>query len=177
MSSTLGDDLRRKGDDESDARSDTMSEMSDYIPTSAAAFASGGGSGTNPLSVSQLMATEDIDGAPLPPSSSLGVSYERKPSRDSTGAGEVRSTSSAMKRPSSVGRSGGLSASSRLSSGGGGGAVGQRTPLGLGTSRTSASAAPTSAAGTAPGAVRRTSFGSSRSMSGGGGGGASKPSR
>lgn len=174
MNSTLGDDQRQKGDDESEGRSETMSEMSDYIPLGGSGR--GPTTGSNPLSVSQMMATEDIDGAPLPPYSLTGAGTERKLSntvRDSEG----KSTSS-TKRPSSVGRSGGISASSRLS--GGSGSGGSRVGLG-GTTRnlsqtpssfvSATPAAPSTAAGTA----RRTSFGSSsRSMSGGG---VNKPSR
>jgi hypothetical protein len=180
MSSTLGDDQRRR-DDESETRSDTMSEMSDYIPVGGSGRGPSPSAGTNPLSVSQMMATEDIDGAPLPPSSLTGTNSERKLGSGVREASEGKSTSTS-KRPSSVGRSGGTSASSRLSAGSGGS---RAAGLGLGgtsrhLSQTHSSSAstttPVATPGAAAGAIRRTSFGSSRSISGGAGG-ANKPSR
>ena len=173
MNSTLGDDQRQKGDDESEGRSETMSEMSDYIPLGGSGR--GPTTGTNPLSVSQMMASEDIDGAPLPPYSLTGASSERKLSSAVKDSSEGKSTSSA-KRPSSVGRTGGISASSRLSGGSGGSRVGLGgTTRNLTQTPTSSASATPTVPSTAAGTTRRTSFGSSsRSMSGGA---VNKPSR
>jgi hypothetical protein len=182
LSSAFTDDQERKRDDESDIRSETMSEMSDYLPSSAAAglYGQRPSGGVNPLTVSQMIASEDIDGAPPLPSSSSQTKL-------STESGNGISQASTVKRSTSAGRSGGISASSRLSGGGMSRAMGvdpasrtaypdRSTPS---TSRINASQPTTGASSTTASGVRRTSFGSGRSLSGGGGtgSGASKPPR
>lgn len=169
MNSAFSDESELK-DNESDIRSETMSEMSDFNVSGYGGYGQRH-TGNNPLSVSQIVASEDIDAAPKVPT-------DKKSEIDSKVA------PSTTKRATSAGR-GGTNGSSRLS----GGSGGSRSLSGVGvgdlSSRTNAvnrtpslSQVPSTGSASASGTIKRTSFGSSssRSLSGGGSGGG-RPTR
>ena len=132
--------------------SETLSEISDYI---GGGYGGGKETTTNPLSVSQMMATEDIDGAPISyathseqvvyPELGSKAPNPSKPTSKLTGLSSsllstaTATTSSSVKRPLSAGRTGmrgssigtGTGVSSSSISGIGG--INSRTPYGSST--------------------------------------------